>query len=112
MTKSTSAPAFTLPGADKSHTFTLAEPITRENGNAITQLTIRKPRAGELRGLSIKDLVVGDVDTIIALLPRIAMPTIAAHEAAALESEDIAEAAGAISGFLTNRAPAKEAEVA
>lgn len=78
---------------------TLQNPIQREGG-PITQLTLRKPKAGELRGLNIQSLMVGDVTAVISLLPRIASPIITAHEASQLEAEDIAEAAGTIMLFF------------
>lgn len=78
---------------------TLQHPIQREGG-AITQLTLRKPKAGELRSLNIQSLMVGDVSAVMTLLPRISSPIITAHEAAQLEAEDIAEAAGSIMLFF------------
>lgn len=77
----------------------LQHPIQREGG-AIPTLELRKPKAGELRGLNIQSLMVGDVNTVITLLPRIAMPIITAHEAAQLEAEDLSEVAGAIMLFF------------
>lgn len=77
----------------------LQHPIQREGG-AVSSLTLRKPKAGELRGLNIQSLMVGDVTAVITLLPRIAVPIITAHEASQLEAEDIAEAAGTIMLFF------------
>lgn len=80
-------------------TLILQHPIQREGG-PITSLALRKPKAGELRGLNIQNLMVGDVTAVITLLPRIAVPIITAHEASQLEAEDIAEAAGTIMLFF------------
>lgn len=96
------AAAFT-PDPRKSRSVTLDTPIVRENGNTITDLTLRKPKGGEMRGLKIPDIVAGDTDTIIALLPRIAHPTISASEAEALEFDDIAEITGALLSFLETK---------
>ena len=79
----------------------LESPIQREGG-PITALTLRKPKAGELRGLNIQSLMVGDITSVITLLPRIASPIITAHEAAQLEAEDIAEVAGAVHLFFVS----------
>lgn len=87
------------PKPGKSTTVTLSEPIPREGGD-ITVLTLAKPNAGNMRGLKVPDIVNGDVNTIIALLPRITTPPIGAHEAEALEADDIGEVAGAIFGFF------------
>jgi len=100
-----SKPTLTLPGANCAVTVKLANPIERENGVTIDTLTLRRPNAGELRGLNVNGLVNGDIDSLIALTPRIAMPTIGAHEAAALDIGDIGEIGGAVYGFFTNRTP-------
>ena len=84
-------------------TLVLQNPIQREGG-PISLLTLRKPKAGELRGLNIQSLMVGDVTSVLALLPRIASPIITAHEASQLEAEDIAEAAGIIMLFFMTSA--------
>lgn len=91
------------PKPGKSVTVTLAEPIKREGGD-VTVLTLAKPNAGNMRGLKVPDIVNGDVNTILVLLPRIATPPIGAHEAEALEPEDIGEIAGAIFGFFMTAA--------
>lgn len=84
-------------------TLALENPIQREGG-PISMLSLRKPKAGELRGLNIQSIMAGDVASVITLLPRIATPIITAHEASQLEAEDIAEAAGTISLFFMSKA--------
>lgn len=86
-----------------TYTVALEYPIQREGG-AITTLTLRKPKAGELRGLNIQSIMAGDVASVITLLPRISTPIITAHEASQLEAEDIAEVAGSISLFFMSKA--------
>lgn len=82
-------------------TLTLVTPIERgEGAPSIEAITLRKPIAGELRGLNIQSLMTGDVASVITLLPRICSPYITAHEAAHLGAEDIAEVAGTIMGFF------------
>lgn len=101
-----------MPGADKAHTITLVAPIIREGGVNVDTLTIRKPNAGELRGLKVPDVVNGDVNTIIALLPRIASPVISQDEAETLDLEDFGEIAGAVFSFFMNQqAKAKIAQL-
>ena len=84
-------------------TIQLAEPIQRSGGD-ITELTLRKPRAGELRGLKVEDLFATDINTLIVVLPRITSPTIAAHEVEQLEADDLLEVAGAVKGFFMPKA--------
>lgn len=99
-TKTAPEPAAKLP---VTATLTLQHPIQREGGE-VGELVLRKPKASELRGLTIQSLMVGDVSAVITLLPRISAPIINAHEAGALEAEDIAEAAGTIMGFFMTTA--------
>ncbi len=96
-------PAETAQPAPTATVLTLQHPIQREGG-PIAALTLRKPKAGELRGLNINNIMAGDVTTIMTLLPRISSPIITAHEAAQLEAEDIAEAAGTILLFFVTSA--------
>lgn len=51
----------------------LEEPIKRGD-TELASLRLRKPRSGELRGLSLVDIVKLEVDTIHSLLPRITVP--------------------------------------
>lgn len=97
-----------LPETDKTATVTLATPILRESG-PIDQLTLRKPKAGELRGLSLQALMQSDINALITVLPRISTPFVAEHEAANLEADDLAEIGGAILGFFMS--PAQKAQI-
>jgi hypothetical protein len=47
----------------------LEQPIKREAGD-VTRITLRKPLAGELRGIKVGDLINGDVSSVLAVLPR------------------------------------------
>ncbi|KFA28137.1 tail protein, partial [Xanthomonas vasicola pv. vasculorum NCPPB 1326] len=42
----------------------------------ITQINVRKPGAGELRGLKLTDVLQLDVTALATLLPRISSPTL------------------------------------
>lgn len=85
-------------------TITLAEPIRRASGVDVTAITLRKPKAGELRGLSISNIVNSDAGSLITLLPRIADPFITEAEAADLSAEDFAEIGGTVVGFFMSAA--------
>jgi len=82
---------------------TLVEPIERDSGD-ICEITLRKPVAGELRGVKLGDLITGEVGAVITVLPRICDPFITEQEAARIGSEDIAEIAGTIAGFFMTAA--------
>lgn len=104
-------PAFSPAPAPSSGsvTVTLVEPIARDSG-AVSSLTLRKPKAGELRGIKLQELMVCDVSTVLTVLPRISDPFITDVEAANLSTEDIAEIAGAVLGFFMT--PAQKALIA
>ena len=74
---------------------TLSAPIKREGGD-ITELTLRKPNSGELRGLSLLSLAEFDVDTLLKLVPRIAQPTVTEAELNKMPVADLFALAGEI----------------
>lgn len=51
----------------------LETPIKRGE-TEITEVKLRQPKAGELRGLSLSDLLNLDVNAVATLLPRISDP--------------------------------------
>ena len=55
------------------NTVQLDTPIKRGDGQ-ITSVTLRKPNAGELRGVSLAELLQMKVDALQAVLPRITNP--------------------------------------
>ena len=54
---------------------TLETPIPRGD-DPITSITLRKPAAGELRGVALSDLLRLDVAALITVLPRISTPAL------------------------------------
>lgn len=95
-----------LPGVTpmntKTVTVTLEEPIVRGD-QKIESLALRKPTAGELRGIKLADLLHSDVGSVLALLPRISSPTLTPQEAANLDTADLAAVAGEVIGFFMTR---------
>lgn len=83
-----------------SEPLALEQPIPRGEKNSITEITLRKPAAGELRGLKLADLINGDVNATIRLVPRISQPSLTEQEVAALDVADLLGCADAIAGFL------------
>lgn len=81
-----------------TRTITLNQPIKRGE-TEISSVTLRKPGAGELRRLSLNDVLNSDVDTHIKLLPRISGPALTEAELAAMPIDDFAELASAVVGF-------------
>lgn len=71
----------------------------------IEQITLTKPNAGTLRGVSLAALANSDVDALIKVLPRMTYPALAEHEVARLDVSDLISLAGKVVGFLS---PASE----
>lgn len=86
----------------KFETIDLEQPIVRGK-TTIAALQLRKPQAGELRGLKVQDLMQGDVNSILTVLPRISSPPITVHEAEALDPADLGACAGAVMGFFMSK---------
>ncbi len=55
----------------KTQTAVLAEAIKVEGADDITQVELREPFAGEMRGLSFTNIMQLDVETMTLLIPRI-----------------------------------------
>ncbi|ESQ89983.1 hypothetical protein ABAC460_10175 [Asticcacaulis sp. AC460] len=87
----------------ETQTVTLSAPIKRGD-NEITELTLRKPKGGELRGLSMAQIQMGDVNTHITLIPRIASPVVTEQDMAAMESDDLADVIDTAVGFFMTKA--------
>lgn len=87
---------------------TLEAPVIRGE-QTIETIELRRPQAGELRGLSLSDLLNMEVAAVIKLLPRISLPALLEQEVAALEPQDLVSIAAEIAGFLLPKS-AREAE--
>jgi hypothetical protein len=82
---------------------TLEQPIVR-GSTTIDRIQLRRPTAGELRGLQMQSLGQGDVNAVLALIPRISMPPLIAQEAEQLEIADLAAITGVVMGFFMSTA--------
>lgn len=84
-------------------TITLDEPIKRDGGD-IGTVQVRRPSSGELRGLSLAELLNSNVDPLIKLLPRITLPTLSEAEIKKLAPADLVQLGGAVINFLAPKA--------
>lgn len=84
-------------------TVTLAQAI-RRGETRIDRVMLRKPKASELRGLSLRDILTSEVSTIIEILPRISDPILTRDEVEDLGADDLAEFGGALRGFFMTKA--------
>lgn len=92
----------------------LEVPIQR-GSQTITHVQLRRPKAGELRGLSLSALLQLDASAVMQLLPRISQPTLNKHEVEALDPVDLVNLSQEVVDFLVSAktldaARAKQAE--
>lgn len=90
-------------------TIPLDTPIKRGE-TTIGSVELRKPNAGELRGISLINLLQMDVDSLIKVLPRITTPSLTAIEAASLDPADLVQMGAAVSSFLVSKGVMAAAE--
>ena len=94
----------------KRETVTLSDPIVRGD-TKIEKIALRKPRAGETRGLSLQDILTTDITALLTLIPRISEPPLTADEADRLDPADLAEIGGTIRGFFMTAGEKKALEM-
>lgn len=80
----------------------LDKPIVRGD-QRISEITLRKPDSGELRGLKLVDLTQLDINSLHKLLPRITSPSITELEVQKMDPADLLACAAEVSGFLLQR---------
>lgn len=86
-----------------ANTITLETALGRGD-TTITAVTLRKPAAGELRGIALADLLRLDVAALIAVLPRITTPTLTAHDVGQLDLVDLTAIGTEVLGFFMSKA--------
>lgn len=78
--------------------------------SVITELTIRRPLTGDLRGIKLIDFVELDVNSLAKVLPRITTPSIEEHEVFDLDLADLSVIAQALTGFLSEKSNSAKTE--
>lgn len=89
---------------ENQNVVTLDTPLMRGE-QKIEKITLTKPNAGTLRGVSLAALANSDVDALIKVLPRMTYPALTEQEVARLDVSDLISLAGKVVGFLS---PASE----
>jgi hypothetical protein len=89
---------------------TLDTPIVR-GSTEITEVTLRKPVSGELRGVSLTDLLQMDVLALRKVLPRITAPSLTDHEIGQMDPADLVQMATEVAGFLLPRSAKVDASL-
>lgn len=104
--------AATAPSKDPNEeTVALDSPVLRGE-QTITSVSLRKPMAGELRGVSLSDLLNLDVNAIIKVLPRVTSPSLTEQEAARLDPADLVQLGSKVAGFLLPKSLKAQASLA
>ena len=85
------------------NTITLETPLGRGD-TPITSVSLRKPAAGELRGIALADLLRLDVSALITVLPRITNPTLTPYEVQQLDLVDLTAIGTEVLGFFMSKA--------
>lgn len=82
---------------------TLDTPLTRGE-QTITEISLRKPSAGELRGVSLTDVLQMDVNALSTILPRLTTPTLTRQDVGNLDPADLVQLGTEVAGFLVPKA--------
>lgn len=69
---------------------TLTEPV-KIDGKDVSEIKLRKPMVGELRGLSMSSILQMDITTLSTLFERITMPPMSPDQIAKLDPADFTE---------------------
>jgi hypothetical protein len=81
----------------------LSTPI-RVAGNEVTELDLRRPSAGELRGVKLLEVCQMETGAIIKVLARISTPMLSEQDAAGLDGADLMIIGTEIVAFFEPRA--------
>ncbi|MGQ7242811.1 phage tail assembly protein [Salinicola sp. V024] len=94
--------------AKTSDPIELDEPIKRGE-TTIDTITLRKPSAGELRGVALADVLQLNTDALIKLIPRLSNPSLTEPEVRQMDPADLVQLGGEIAGFLLSKRAKGEA---
>lgn len=88
--------------AANENTVELDFPLQRGDTTLHT-VTLRKPLAGELRGIKLSELLALEVGSVQQVLPRITTPTMTPNEVASLDPADLIELSMRVAGFFVRK---------
>ena len=78
---------------------TLDAPVVRGKSE-ITEIVVRKPNSGALRGARLQALMDMDVDSMMLVLPRVTTPALTRAEVMMLEPGDLLQLSMELVSFL------------
>ena len=80
-------------------TVTLDSPIQRGE-QTISEIVVRKPVAGQLRGLNMTDILQMDINALSKLLPRITSPALTEVDISGMDPADLMQLGQEVAAFL------------
>ncbi|PHM73725.1 phage tail assembly protein [Xenorhabdus kozodoii] len=80
-------------------TVTLEDPIAR-GATSITDIIVRKPNSGALRGVRLQALMEMDVDSMMLVLPRITAPALTKNDLLLMSPGDLINLSVEVVNFL------------
>lgn len=83
-------------------TVVLDTPIQRGK-TAITEIVLRKPQSGALRGTRLQAIMDMDVNAIMTVIPRISTPTLTPQEMAEMDPADLTVLSVEVVTFLLKK---------
>ena len=83
-------------------TVVLDTPIQRGK-IAITEIVLRKPQSGALRGTRLQAIMDMDVNAMMTVIPRISTPTLTAQEMAEMDPADLTVLSVEVVTFLLKK---------
>lgn len=83
-------------------TLVLDTPIHRGK-EKITELVLRKPQSGALRGTRLQAIMDMDVAAMMTIIPRISTPTLTAQEMSELDPADLTALSVEVVTFLLKK---------
>lgn len=93
---------------ESQNKITLDSPIIRDSQD-VKEVIVRKPVAGELRGVNLLDLAQLDVTALQKVLPRITTPALTALEVNNMNLADLMQLGVVVAGFLVTKSMKEEA---
>ncbi|MDE1474130.1 phage tail assembly protein [Xenorhabdus bovienii] len=84
---------------DDLRTIELETPLVRGNSE-ITEVMVRKPNSGALRGARLQALLEMDVDSMLLVLPRITTPALTKNDLMMMSPGDLINLSVEVVNFL------------
>ncbi|AXY41077.1 MULTISPECIES: phage tail assembly protein [Halomonas] len=85
-----------------TETVTLDTPLQR-GSKAVTEVSVRKPLSGALRGVALVDLLNMDTHSLTRVLPRITEPALTEAELRKMDPADLVQLGSKVSRFLLGK---------